>query len=106
MAWGHPAVATLSPAFLYVSLSKGRTRLSPASPPVFVSYDSLGSLPAGVGDCITLNSFDSDQGLLFGFPVVREITSGDVESCNPVFSVRVSRKYLQPMIARLQKMVA
>lgn len=44
MAWGHPAVATLSPAFLYVSLSKGRTRLSPASPPVFVLYDSVGSL--------------------------------------------------------------
>ena len=74
--------------------------------PWILVYDSLGSLPAGVGDCITLNSFDSDQGLLFGFPVVREITAGDVETCNPVFSVRVSRQYLQPMIAHLQKMVA
>jgi hypothetical protein len=74
--------------------------------PWILVYDSLGSLPSGVGDCITLNSFDSDQGLLFGFPVIREITAGDVESCNPVFSVRVSRQYLQPMIERLQNMVA
>ena len=74
--------------------------------PWILVYDSMGSLPSGIGDCITLNSFGSDQGLLFGFPVVREITAGDVETCNPVFSVRVSRQYLQPMIECLQKMVA
>ncbi len=74
--------------------------------PWILVYDNLGSLPSGIGDCITLNSFDSDQGLLFGFPVVREITAGDVLSYNPVFSVRLSRQYLQPMIERLQKMVA
>ena len=74
--------------------------------PWILVYDNLGSLPSGIGECITLNSFDSVQGLLFGFPVVREITAGDVSSYNPVFSVRLSRQYLQPMIERLQKMVA
>ena len=74
--------------------------------PWILVYDSQESLPSGVGDCITLNSFDSDFGVLLGFPVVREITAGDVESCNPVCSVRMSRQYLQPMIERLEKMVA
>lgn len=74
--------------------------------PWILVYDNMGSLPSGIGECISLNSFDSDHGSLFGFPVVREITAGDVSSYNPVFSVRLSRRYLQPMIERLQKMVA
>jgi len=74
--------------------------------PWILIYDNQGTLPSGIGDCISLNSFDSDQGMLFGFPVVREITVGNASSCNPVFSVRLSRQYLLPMIERLQKMVS
>lgn len=69
-------------------------------------YDNQGSIPAGIGDCITLNSYDSDQGMLFGFPVVREITMDNALSFNPVFVVRLSRRYLRPMIERIEKMVA
>ena len=82
-----------------------RAHLSTRDPWILV-YDNQGSIPSGIGDCITLNSFDSDHGMLFGFPVVREITAGNVLSHNPVFIVRMSRRYLQPMIERLQKMVA
>ena len=73
--------------------------------PWILVYDNIGSLPSRIGDCITLNSFDSDRGMLFGFPVVREITAGNAMSYNPVFSVRLSRQYLLPMIDQLKKMV-
>ena len=81
-----------------------RAHLSTRDPCVLV-YDNQGTIPSGIGDCITLNSYDSDQGMLFGFPVVREITANNALSFNPVFVVRMSRRYLQPMIERLQKMV-
>ena len=82
-----------------------RAHLSTRDPWVLV-YDNQGTIPAGIGDCITLNSYDSDLGMLFGFPVVREITVNNALSCNPVFVVRMSRQYLRPMIDRLEKMVA
>lgn len=74
--------------------------------PWILVYDNIGSLPSEIGECINLNSVDSSYGLLFGFPVIREITSDNALSYNPVFSVRLSRQYLQPMIERLKRMVA
>lgn len=82
-----------------------RAHLSTRDPWILV-YDNQGSIPSGIGDCITLNSYDSNHGMLLGFPVVREITANNAMLFNPVFVVRMSRRYLRPMIERIEKMVA
>ena len=74
--------------------------------PWILVYDNVGTFPEGIGDCVVLNSFDSVEGRFFGFPVIRECEGLDRRSQRPIYTVRLSRQFLSPLIERLRQMAA